>query len=867
MSSRLSGMAMSVLLCSVPAAGQEIAPFVIPTDPMPGSLITLPPQPPIATDAARIQARDGHFYLGRDRFRVWGVNLCFGANFPTHAEAERLAARLAGGGVNSVRFHHMDSTAFPRGIWDPKDLTRLSSAALDRLDYLLDQLARRGLYANLNLHVSRTHSQVLGLPDTSAAGGYDKIVDLFTPDLIDAQRRYARDLLTHVNAYRGVRYADDPAVAFVEISNEDSLFMWGAEQRLRNLPPFYADILGRQYVTWLKRRYGATERLREAWSTGAAPLGKNLLAGFDQYRGDRPARGPWVLEQHADCRMRAAPVSSLTGAVRIEVLKNDATDWHLQLNQPGLAIKGGQFYTLSFRARADEVRPIVASVGQAHEPYQGLGAGQVVRLTREWQAFSAGFTATDDDANARVSFILGASTAAVELAEVALRTGGRHGLAEGESLESGVALFGRTECAARAADRMRFLAEAEKSFWDGMRTYVKKDLRCGALVTGTIAFGPLGLYGQSGMDYIDGHAYWQHPRFPGRPWDPNDWLVEQKAMTDSPAQSPLFALACERIAGKPYTVSEYNHPAPNDFQAECVPLISAFAAAQDWDGVWLFAYSHRTGDLDRRAFEGFFDIDHNPAKWGFMVPGAVIFRDAGLGALSDSRVISLAGVADPLDDLIALHQRHDRNMAAVVREKAGVAWTELLRTRVAVALGGAVISPDSRPAPSPEAVSLTWRGAASGAHGAFEARGAQAVVQVGALRAAPGAPGAGPAPAFRIDTPAFAACALVSLDGLPLDKSARMLAAACGRCENTGMQFLPDRRTVGRNWGRPPVRIETVAGVLIGAPSEGVLVPLDATGRRAGGGVSGAASRTGVAELTPAAGTMWYLLLPRETAP
>jgi hypothetical protein len=69
---------------------------------------------------------------------------------------------------------------------------------------------------------------------------YDKIVGIFTPALINAQKQYARDLLTHVNPYRGVRYADDPAVAFVEITNEDSLFMWGADETA-DTPPTTPD--------------------------------------------------------------------------------------------------------------------------------------------------------------------------------------------------------------------------------------------------------------------------------------------------------------------------------------------------------------------------------------------------------------------------------------------------------------------------------------------------------------------------------------------------------------------------------------------------------------------------------------------------
>jgi hypothetical protein len=48
------------------------------------------------------------------------------------------------------------------------------------------------------------------------------------------------------------------------------------------------------------------------------------------------------------------------------------------------------------------------------------------------------------------------------------------------------------------------------------------------MVTGTIVFGPLGLYAQSDMDFIDSHAYWQHPQFPNRPWDSGDWLMNRR---------------------------------------------------------------------------------------------------------------------------------------------------------------------------------------------------------------------------------------------------------------------------------------------------------------------------------------------------
>ena len=604
-------VALAAGVCGA-VAGGELVPFVIPTRPVADSRIRFS-FAPITVNGQRIVVRGGHFYRGRERTRIWGVNLCFGACFPTHPDAERVAERLAAAGVNSVRFHHMDRSAFPRGIWDRRDPTRLSATALDRLDYLIDRLARCGVYANINLHVSRAHSRVLGLP---TARKFDKMTGIFTPKLVDAQKRYARDLLTHVNTYRKVRYADDPAVAFVEITNEDSLFMWGADQTLRSLPQYYAKILEGKYVVWLERRYGTTAKLRAAWGRGAVPLGEDMLIDGTFRKAGKAALKPdergWRLHGHAGCEVKWAHLPKSPDAIRVEIGKADEVEWHIQLLQNRVPIKAGQYYTLSFRARADRARSISLGLQQAHEPWKGLGLWRRIQLNNTWQKLRIGFPAKGGDENAQLCFNLGGSTVAVQVADVQFRAGGMIGLAKDESLEPGtVALFRDSETAARELDRMHFLADTEKDYFDGMYRFVKNGLGCKALVTGTIVFGPLGLYAQSGMDFIDGHAYWHHPRFPGRPWDMGNWTVGQAAMADHPEQATLFRLAAERLAGKPFTVTEYNHPAPNDYQAECVPMVASFGAAQDWDGIWLFAYNHATDDWDREHFKGFFDIDAN----------------------------------------------------------------------------------------------------------------------------------------------------------------------------------------------------------------------------------------------------------------
>ena len=63
-----------------------------------------------AGKSGRIRVKDGHFVNDRGRVRLHATNLTGPANFPTHAEAERLAARLARFGINCARLHYFDSS-------------------------------------------------------------------------------------------------------------------------------------------------------------------------------------------------------------------------------------------------------------------------------------------------------------------------------------------------------------------------------------------------------------------------------------------------------------------------------------------------------------------------------------------------------------------------------------------------------------------------------------------------------------------------------------------------------------------------------------------------------------------------------------
>ncbi len=839
------------------AAEEALTPFVIPAETHANSWLRMETTP-VRVDSPYVTVRNGHFAWGEERLRLWGVNFSFGANLPTFEDAPTVADRLAAAGVNSVRCHHMDTSLYPNGLFNALDGRTLDETAMARLDYFIDQLARRGIFVNINLHVGRAHSAYLDdIP--APATQFDKIVGIFTPELIEAQKDFARQILNRVNTVRNVRYGDDPAVAFVEITNEDSFFMWDGDQQLRALPTFYADLLQSQYNGWLKKRYGTDEALQEAWSAGEEPLGPNLLINGDfsnKVSGtNRPSN--WILEQHETSRATFDQADYLgVTAGRVTTTNDDGVSWHIQLNQTSLPVKGARVYTLSFQAAAASARSLTCNVAQAHDPWGSLGLARTIALTPEWQAFQFTFTCTADDDNARVNVAFGGDDATVYLANVHFSTGGTTGLKENESLNNdSVALYADHEGLAREMDRWRFLAETEKKYFNEMFSFIKQTLKTRALVTGTIVFGPLGLYAQSDMDFIDSHAYWKHPRFPNQPWDPADWIVDQEAMTDQPENATLFGIVAERLAGKPFTLSEYNHPAPMDYQAECVPMVASFAAAHDVDAVWLYSYEHDVSSWDQEYFDSFFDIRGNPAKWGFVRAGAALFRNFGLGTLGSEQAVPLAGSSDTLTQLADLHRRLDRDMPHVLQELGGVTREILLSERRALSFESTRTVADNHET-SP--VVLEWT--VENGRGLYGARGAGGWAWTGhADRFRAGSDGR-----IVIDSPGFYALTLTPLDGRSLEASRSLLVTACGRSENTDMIFSEDRTTVGRNWGRGPVRIQPAAGSVKLPAGQWRAWALGPDGRPTSAAVVRTTDAGSRLMLDPSHGTLWYVI--KQTA-
>ena len=735
-----------------------------------------------------IVVRDGHFYSGDNRVRLWGMNFAFGANFPTHEQADAVANRLARFGINAVRLHHMDNQPFPNGIFADASLTTLSPEALDRLDYLIAAFKKRGIWSDINLHVSRNYASLH--PET--AGGkqtIDKRVDLFDPTLIESQKRYAHDLLTHVNAYTHNRYADEPAVALMEINNENSLFMWDAEKKLPSLPAPYDAELKHLWNQWLLDRYHSRDQLAKAWSTGSQPMGKQMLVDGNF----SAAQSPWEIETHGDVSLHA---TTANGIATLKVEHTDGTDWHAQFTQSNLHVVADQFYTLRFTASADRPASIDVMLGEAHDPWDNLGLAETIELTPTAKDFSYTFAVTRSDEQARLCFVVGQRDATVRLSKPSLVPGGVAGLLASEDPQQNtVALGGRqhTGTNQRRSDWYEFLENTEQKFYQSMYDYLHHDLGVKCPVTGTIAFGLMPLKAQLGMDFIDAHAYWQHPSFPHREWDMADWQIPNEPMVDATKGNALYQLAAYRVAGKPFTVTEYNNAAPNEWQAECVPMIASYAAAQDWDAVFLFAYSH-SDDYFQPIMRDFFNFEGNPLKMPLVPMGARIFLGNGIGALP-------APIAAKLVQVDPTHGPNDASAdASSLSKQAKISYLPPLAFRPT--LQGV----------EPPTLQWTSAGPNTGT-GRYTAIDSHGIVFVGFTGG--GQPiDLGMMSIQSMSTP-FATLILTAADGRSqLADADHLLLMTIARAQNTDMGWNESRTTVGTRWGREPELIEKVVGTI-----------------------------------------------------
>jgi hypothetical protein len=238
-----------------------------------------------------VEIRDGHLHFPNgERAKFWGVCVCGKSAFPTHEQADIVAARLAKCGINLVRLHALEGVLLDREAGSSRVF---DEEMLDRMDYFADALIKRGIYLFMDW---RTWFRVL------PKDGLDPH-DLYHWSMLDERfvklnQDYARLLFHHRNPYTGRRYVDEPAVVAVEIINEKDLFdIYRGKRGQQPDVTLLKEALRERWNQWLVTRYGTRGKLAEAWTNAKGECG--LADDEDPARGNvsipLPADnlGPW----------------------------------------------------------------------------------------------------------------------------------------------------------------------------------------------------------------------------------------------------------------------------------------------------------------------------------------------------------------------------------------------------------------------------------------------------------------------------------------------------------------------------------------------------------------------------------------------
>lgn len=214
--------------------------------------------------------------------KFWGVNICSNSPFSPEEKVNEWVKLMTKYGINGVRFHKF--------TWEATDgvhSTKITDEKWRRFDYFNHTLREAGIYYSW----SHIYGHRLRPADSSRVLAYEEIRDTkfpwshlngttaslvnFAEDLQELNIELTVNMLNHVNPHTGLRYADDPALTFIELQNEDNIF-WGAIEQTLKQTPTYRKLLCEKFSKWLRKKYGSAEELHKAWNNQGLDAGESL---------------------------------------------------------------------------------------------------------------------------------------------------------------------------------------------------------------------------------------------------------------------------------------------------------------------------------------------------------------------------------------------------------------------------------------------------------------------------------------------------------------------------------------------------------------------------------------------------------------
>jgi len=208
----------------------------------------------------RLTKDDNSFADGRHHeIRFWACNGGSMANEFDDKKLDSMARFLAKMGVNLIRYH---------GAINPKGkntkLNDVDTAEARNIWRCVAAMKKQGIYTVISPYWPSNGHMGGWIPKEWGIDGYSGNTDLwavlfFNDKLKDAYKAWVKYLYTTRNPYTGVALKDEPAVAIIQVENEDSDLFW----TMSGIKPELAKMVGVQYAQWLKNKYGTAKIVKD----------------------------------------------------------------------------------------------------------------------------------------------------------------------------------------------------------------------------------------------------------------------------------------------------------------------------------------------------------------------------------------------------------------------------------------------------------------------------------------------------------------------------------------------------------------------------------------------------------------------------
>ncbi|MDQ3534473.1 MAG: beta-galactosidase, partial [Bacteroidota bacterium] len=196
--------------------------------------------------------------------RFWAIN---GASIVKDLTDEQLsyyARFLAKMGVNLIRFH---GAVQPKG--GAESLDEVDMNEVEAIWKVVAAMKQEGIYTAISPFWGGYMEEIPASWDLGEYTGESHIWGLmyFNDHLKNAYKKWVEVLYTTVNPYTGIALKDDPAVALIQIKNEDSLLFW----TIMGIKPEHKITIEKSFHEWLISKYENIESAFNAWSNERLP--------------------------------------------------------------------------------------------------------------------------------------------------------------------------------------------------------------------------------------------------------------------------------------------------------------------------------------------------------------------------------------------------------------------------------------------------------------------------------------------------------------------------------------------------------------------------------------------------------------------